>query len=186
MAALLAIFPSVMAWVGSDLIASTGLFYYDIRVWHGIGIHPLAQGLGVGYLGSTGIDVVQVLANIEVIMLALALPVPMVGVAALLRRRWRHRTTLVVAAVLGILAAVNIAANIVGPWSDLTQCPPTELTDIPEDYSCYINNRGVWVPPFLYGLAYAFAAYILITLRRRALADAPRSPDGQDHASVAT
>ncbi|AWS47730.1 hypothetical protein [Streptosporangium sp. 'caverna'] len=183
-AALLALFPSVMAWIGSELIASTGLFYYDMHVVDGIGIYPLAQGLGVGYLGSVGIDAMQALWDIEVVILAFALPVPVMGVAALLRRRWQDRIILVMAVVLGVLAAVNVAANIVGPWSDLTQCPPADFIDLPEDYSCYRNGTGVGLPPFFYGPAYAFAAYILVALRRRGFADASHTPAGQDPASA--
>ncbi|MFB9676792.1 hypothetical protein [Streptosporangium vulgare] len=175
-AALFALFPSVLARIGGELIASTGLFYYDMHVVDGIGIYPLAQGLGVGYLGSAGMDTMRVLWNIEVAVLAFALPVPVIGVAALLRRRWQDRVTLVLVVVLSVLAAVNIAANVVGPWSDLTQCPPTDFTGLPEDYSCYRNGTGVGVPPFLYSPAYAFAAYVLVTLRRRGLADAPHKP----------
>ncbi|MER5427009.1 hypothetical protein [Streptosporangium roseum] len=183
-AALLALFPSVMAWTGSELIAITGFFYYDMHVGDGVGIYPLAQGLGVGYLGSVGIDAMQVLWDIEVVVLAFALPVPVIGVAALLRPRWQDRVTLVLVVVLGVLAAVNIAANVVGPWSDLTQCPPTDFMGPPEDYSCYRNGTGVGVPPFLYGPAYAFAAYILVTLRRRGLAGASHKPVGQDPSST--
>ncbi|MEV4746338.1 hypothetical protein AB0K21_08195 [Streptosporangium sp. NPDC049248] len=168
-AALLALLPSVMAWFGSDAIASTGLFYYDFHVIDGIGILPLSQGLGIGYLGSVGVDIMRVLWNAEVVVLAFALPVPMVAVAALLRRRWRDRTTLVLAVFLGILAVVNLAANVVGPWSDLTQCPPTDHLSLPDWYSCYRNGTGVGIPPFLYSPAYAFAAYTLIEIHRRPL-----------------
>lgn len=88
----------------SDAIASTGLFYYGFHVIDGIGILPLSQGLGIGYLGSVGVDIMQVLWDAEVVVLAFALPVPMVAVAALLRRRWRDRNTLALGVVLGILA----------------------------------------------------------------------------------
>ncbi|MCT9934472.1 hypothetical protein N5079_30130 [Planotetraspora sp. A-T 1434] len=175
-AALLALFPTILAWFGGELIASTGLFYSDIQVVDGIGIYPLAQALGVGYLGSAGITAMRALWDTETVILAFALPVPVMGVAALLRRRWQDRITLVVAVVLGVLAAINVAANVVGPWSSLTQCPPSDLMGLPEDYSCYRNGTGVGIPPFLYGPAYAFAAYILVALRRRGLADAPREP----------
>ncbi|MER6174929.1 hypothetical protein [Streptosporangium sp. NPDC001681] len=172
-AALAAFFPSVMARIGSDLIASTGLFYYDMHVGDGIGIYPLAQGLGIGHFGSAGIDVMRVLWDIEVVMLAFALPVLMVAVAALLRRRLHGRTTRVVVVVLSVLAVINIAANIVGPWSDLTQCPPTDLTDLTESYSCHRNGTGVGIPPFIYGPAYAFAAYFLAVTRHHARTEAP-------------
>ncbi|GGQ25202.1 hypothetical protein [Streptosporangium pseudovulgare] len=185
-AALLALFPSVTAWAGSRLIASTGLFYYDFHVIDGIGIYPLAQGLGIGYLGSVGMDIMHALGNVEVVMLAFALPVPMVAVAALLRRRWQDRTTVVVAVILGVLAAVNFAANVVGPWSDLTQCPPADPMSLPDEYTCYRDGTGIGIPPFLYGPAYALAAYILIKLHRRNLADASRRSEARDSADVIT
>lgn len=175
-AALAALLPSVMAWIGSDIIASTGLFYYDIHVGDGIGIYPLAQGLGIGYLGSTGMDVMLLLWDVEIAMLAFALPVPMVGVAALFRRRPHGWITLVVAVVLGVFAAINIAANIVGPWSDLTQCPPTNLAGLTENYSCYRNGTGTGIPPFIYSPAYAFAAYFLVATRHHALTGTTATP----------
>ncbi|WP_214109237.1 hypothetical protein [Acrocarpospora catenulata] len=183
-AALLALFPSVMAWVGGELIASTGLFYYDMQVIDGIGILPLAQGLGIGYLGSVGMDIMKALWNVELAMLAFALPVLMVGSAALLRRRWQDRTTFVVAVILFVFAVVNLAANFVGFWSDLTQCPPTDLTSLPDGYTCYRNGSGVGIPPFIYGPAYALAAYILITLHRTGSGtgvnpDSPQLSDSQ-------
>ncbi|MFF5114023.1 hypothetical protein [Streptosporangium sp. NPDC000509] len=183
-AALLALLPSVMAWFGSDAIASTGLFYYDFHVSDGIGIFPLAQGLGIGYLGSVGVDIMQVLWDVEVVVLAFALPVSMVAVAALLRRRWRDRTTLALAVFLGILAVVNLAANIVGPWSDLTQCPPTDPLSLPDQYSCYRNGTGAGIPPFFYSPAYAFATHTLVEIRRRNLTDVPRRPEARSGVDI--
>lgn len=178
-AALLALLPTVTAWFGSEVIASTGLFYYDFHVIDGIGIFPLSQGLGIGYLGSVGTDIMQVLWNAENVVLAFALPVPMVAVAALLRRRWRDRTTLVLAVVLGALAVVNLAANIVGPWSELTHCPPADHLSLPDGYSCYRNGTGVGIPPFFYGPAYALAAHILIRIHRRTLTGIPHPPEAR-------
>lgn len=183
-AALLALLPSVTTWFGSGAIASTGLFYYDFHVIDGIGIFPLSQGLGIGYLGSVGIDVMRVLWDAEVVVLAFALPVPMVAVAALLRRRWRDRTTLVLAVVLGVLAVVNLAANVVGPSSDLTDCPPVDYQSLPDWYSCYRNGTGVGIPPFFYSPAYAFAAHILINIHRRNLTDMPHRPKAQSGVDV--
>jgi hypothetical protein len=126
----------------------------------------------------------QVMWDAEVVVLAFALPVPLVAVAALLRRRWRDRTTLVLAVLLGVLAVVNLAANVVGPWSDLTQCPPADYLSLPDGYSCYRNGTGVGIPPFLYGPAYALAACILIKLHRRSLADMPHRPEAQSSVDV--
>ncbi|MFI6454003.1 hypothetical protein ACIBF6_20880 [Streptosporangium amethystogenes] len=40
---------------------------YDFHVIDGIGILPLSQGLGIGYLGSVGVEIMQVLWDAEVV-----------------------------------------------------------------------------------------------------------------------
>ncbi|MDF5755715.1 hypothetical protein [Spongiactinospora sp. TRM90649] len=182
---MLALLPTAIAWFGSEIIASTGLFYYDFDVIDGIGILPLSQGLGIGYLGDVGMDIIRPLWNAEIAVLAFALPVPMVAAAALLRRKWRDRTTLLLAVFLGVLAVINFAANIVGPWSDLTHCPPPEDLLLPDGYNCYRNGTGVGVPPFFYGPPYALAAHILLKIHRRNLADLSQGPETRSSADAA-
>jgi hypothetical protein len=150
----LVLFPTVMAYVGGTLIALTGLFYYDISVRDGIGIFSLAQGLGVGYLGSAVFDVAVAVLHVEIFTIAFGVPVVLV-VAALLWRE-RHFTRAVVW-LLAIFAVANLGANLVALFSNLSVCPP--LGD--HESTCY---RGAGVTPFfLYAPAYAIAAYLLGT-----------------------
>ncbi|WP_204056947.1 hypothetical protein [Microbispora corallina] len=156
----------MFAWLGSELISGVSGFYYDISVIDGIGVYPLAQGLGIGYLGSGALSGMVVVWQAEMLTLALALPAVAVGVAALLRNRWNGRVARVVACALLMLAAVNLMATVVSLWSPLTQCPPAVLDTLPSGYACYMNGGSVRTPPFLYGVAYASAARLLLALGR--------------------
>ncbi len=79
---------------------------------------------------------------------------------------------------------VNLAANVVGPWSDLTHCPPPDDLDLPSGYSCYRNGTGAGIPPFFYGPAYAFAAHTLIGIHRRNLTGVHHRPEAQGSVDV--
>ncbi|WP_155349240.1 hypothetical protein [Acrocarpospora pleiomorpha] len=167
-AVVFVLLPTVSAYVGGALIASTGLFYYDISVLDGIGIFSLAQGLGVGYLGSAVFDVAVAVLHVEVVTIGLALPVVLVVAALLWRERHFART---VVWLLAVLAVANLGANLVALFSDLSVCPP--LGD--HESACY---RGAGATPFfLYAPAYALASYLLATLTTtKTGADATRSP----------
>ncbi len=150
-AVVLVLFPTVMAYVGGALIASTGVFFYDISVLDGIGIFSLAQGLGVGYLGSAVFDVAVAVLHVEIFAIGFALPVALVVVALMWRER---RFTTVVVWLLVVFAAANLGANAVALFADLSVCPHEAL--------CY---RGAGATPFLlYAPAYAVAAHLLATL----------------------
>ncbi|RBQ21108.1 hypothetical protein DP939_08665 [Spongiactinospora rosea] len=166
MAALLAAVPTVLALAGGLLFGGNGPYYLDFRPLDGIGFQPVAQGLGIGYLGDTGMTILHALRNAELTILLFALPVPMVVAAALLRRRWRNRTTLAVAALLGVLAVVNLVATPVSLFSDLVQCPPPDYASLPDGYSCFRDGSS-GIPSPLYAVPYALAAYILLKLHRR-------------------
>ncbi|MEV6984654.1 hypothetical protein AB0M95_25815 [Sphaerisporangium sp. NPDC051017] len=167
-AVVFVLLPTVLAYVGGPLIASTGMFYYDISVRDGIGVFSLAQGLGAGYLGSAVFDAAVAVLHVEIFTIGFALPAVLVFAAFLWRGR---RFTRAVVWLLGVLAVANLGANLVALFSDFSVCPP--LGD--HESACY---RGAGATPFfLYAPAYALAAYLLATLATaKTDADATRSP----------
>jgi len=161
-----ALLPTLLAYFGEALIASTGLLHWEISVLDGIGIFSLAQGLGVGYLPAAVFDVAVAVLHVEIFTIAFALPAVLLLAAALWRNR---RFTKAVIWLLAILAAANLGANLVAVFSDLSVCPP--LGD--HEATCY---RGAGATPFfLYAPAYALAAYLPATLIT-AKTGAARSP----------